>query len=640
MSTPQNQPAGAVDLFGADGRVIKRVLSSRVVDAPGQQQVDYEKWVYTPENESAHQEALSIPRDKRVEVVARESMVRNPRDWRSLRIRATGATDWRDLHGQLTETLRERRETKSWQRIDQVRGERRSGRTREQKQALRAARFREDTDSFARDFDSDLSGIGAGPEREFLQLLGGPFSKQLYLSDYLAMHAKCFWAFHHNPLVGLADNLLCAFAVGEGVKFKAKDPTFQKHYDEWAKRDNFPIRLRRWARDESWQGELMIRTYALPDGRITVRSLDPSTIWEVIANPEDTEEVYGYWQQYPGPYNIYSMIVNGQQVPYTSYTIRIIDAADVVHAKLNMAEGEKRGRSDFFSGLAWEREIRDTGHGMMIGIRLENNVVWVVTVDGDAADVDAALNSSDVVKAPRPGSFWWVNKGVVVEPMSGKVGNRGQNSEKGIEFGVQMFAASYGIPVEYLGFGSGSTKAMAIAATTPWAKRVKDYQLHLELEVLQPLNRKIWEAAVAAGILSPTVSWEGEFTWPEAAPEDKDAKLARLDGALARRVIDHSTYATMVAAELNITEYDYEATQAKILAQRQKDAASGMAALDNMAVKRFGTAPASGAAAGGAGAGALSPDSKAAFAQGSRSLTPPPPKAPEPPADTQQPASE
>ncbi len=448
------------------------------------------------------------------------------------------------------------------------------------KAEMSAPRFRES--SFDTGSDPTAGFVGDNPEQEFLQILGGPYSKQQYLSAFLEGQAKAFWELHHNPIARAYVSTFTDAIVGRGVKFKAKDPAFQKVWDEWAKRDKFERRLRWTAHDLAWQGEIFWRVFLDEKGRVTVRLFDPSTIWEVISEPSDVEIVHGYWQQYPGPWNIYTMLVNGKPVPQTEYIIRLIPAADAIHVKVNEAYGEKRGRSDFYPALSWFKRFRDYMAARITSAQYERAFVWDVEVDGDQADVNAALTDPTVTKVPKPGSAFWHNKAIKLTPMSAKVGGQGDAPSGTALDLIRTICAAIGMPVEYVGWGDSSTKANAITATAPWPVRVQQRQRTIETDLLVPFLEKLWTICKAMG-QDVGETFEGEFTWPEPVREDIDARLKRLAYLVETGVLTQEDYATMAAGEANITNYDYATKKAAIDAERAARQAAGDAALDRAA---------------------------------------------------------
>ena len=135
---------------------------------------------------------------------------------------------------------------------------------------------------------------------EYTPIMGGPWSHQMYLHDYLDMMAKTFEAFNHNPYAHRAILLKTFFTLGRGVTFKAKDPKVQERFKAWWEKQDMDGRLEAWDAMLSRDGELLIRKFKNPSsGEFFLRWISPSTIWEIVTDIEDIEQVFYYHQQYP-----------------------------------------------------------------------------------------------------------------------------------------------------------------------------------------------------------------------------------------------------------------------------------------------------------------------------------------------------
>lgn len=154
--------------------------------------------------------------------------------------------------------------------------------------------------------DPDFTTPGLSPTRlidagEFVPLIAGPFYKQLYIYDYLLMHARAFQLVNHNALAAAAVKIMTRFTLGRGLSFHIKDDESRKVWQEFWERNKLRDKSRVLAWDLAWQGELLIRYYERPGPRgfLSVRPLDASTCWEVVTDPEDVDEVYYYHFQWP-----------------------------------------------------------------------------------------------------------------------------------------------------------------------------------------------------------------------------------------------------------------------------------------------------------------------------------------------------
>jgi hypothetical protein len=163
--------------------------------------------------------------------------------------------------------------------------------------------------------ESEAAGLGAGDvfdtadrggldalhlmDTEFIPLMGGPFNKQLYLHDYLYMHARSFELVNHNAIAAAAIKILTRFTLGRGISFHIQHPKARAIWENFWQRNHMRDKIRQMARDLPWQGELMLRYYEHRRGEVDLRVLDPSTCWEIIGDPDDPEKVFYFHFQYP-----------------------------------------------------------------------------------------------------------------------------------------------------------------------------------------------------------------------------------------------------------------------------------------------------------------------------------------------------
>jgi hypothetical protein len=187
--------------------------------------------------------------------------------------------------------------------------------------ALREARIEAARKLREDGFDSpDFTGqsqYDPGQYTEYTPTMGGPHFKQLYLTDYLTMHARAFEAWNHNPLAKRVIKLLAQYSMGRGYQATSKNEKVQQAWDDFEKLYNIKRKMTRfWPIEYLVSGELMI-------DKVKWQSIDPSTVWDIITDPDDIEEVYYYHQQYPTAYFRFT----GKAVPGVPGS----DEADRVH---------------------------------------------------------------------------------------------------------------------------------------------------------------------------------------------------------------------------------------------------------------------------------------------------------------------
>ncbi len=362
----------------------------------------------------------------------------------------------------------------------------------------KAKRLREAGDPF---FDGTSHMNVLNPTRlidtEFVPIMAGPFFKQLYIYDYLYMHARAFELVNHNPLAASAIKLLQRFTIGRGLSFHIKDDNVREVWDEFWTRNDMDKRIKGIARDINWQGEVMLKYLEIDEGRLSVRSLDPSTCWEVVTDPEDIEKVYYFHFQWPSQYQIW---VSGR-VPISQYFIQQIPPTNIQHYKINVSSMEKRGRSELLPGMPWLKRYDDLFAGKTLKAVLEANMVWVITVKGDQGDVEALQSSDAVQELPPPGGTWVQNEAVDLKPMSaGMAASRGDGGV-GQEI-ANTFATSLNLPGEYFNISAerGAARATALVRTDPAVKTIEEKQ-QVQKEILVEMHERVVANAIVAGKL-------------------------------------------------------------------------------------------------------------------------------------------
>lgn len=445
--------------------------------------------------------------------------------------------------------------------------------------------MRESFDSF--EFGGNSMGYGWGANSEYIPLLPGPVSRQLYWQDYFAMSAKAFEAKNHDPIAWRCVEVLEEFVLGKGtevtVTYSSGSKQGQRHdkgqqvWDEFSKRNKMDDRDRVMCQDASTLGELFLRYFpagissetGLP--ALTVRSLDPASIYDLITDPEDFETVYAYHQQFQTPYQLYAPsgglpkgvppAPTGATKPgeITRFVIRQIPAPEIDHYRLNASGSERRGRSDLFPALTWIQRLRHYLTSTVVRADMLSRIVWDLTVDGNQGDIQTIRQSifpGD--RPPAPGSVLGHSESVSLAPLgaTGEVSRGGQVDPTAL-FLAALTCASIGIPLDYvLQVMRGGTRANALVATEPAAKRFQKRQSWHEGIKHDQFDRVM----AAAGITDAQL----EVTFPPIASEDTTQLLQNLSYAEANQYLSKKTAATMAAKALDISTYEFETEQGLI----------------------------------------------------------------------------
>lgn len=416
---------------------------------------------------------------------------------------------------------------------------------------------------------------------------------------------NCFESKNHNPLAKEIVDLLTFFSFGKGVQIKFNNPKVQDVWQIFEKRNRFQEFLRMDSDTITWAGEIMTQKKMFPDGMPRLVHIDPSTVWEIITDPQDVELPYYYHQQFQTQWQL---TYKAGDIS-SEYIVNDIPASEMIHKKINVVPGEKRGRSDLFAVLGWLKRFKDYYDARITKAQMEESFGLDVTINGSANDVDAWLNDAENSKIPRPGDKLVHNEAVIykyITPTSSSSGNATDSVGEAIR---SIVATGVGISPEYLGVGGKSgTRATAITKSEPASRKFEDRQTFLKnyigdiidwWKVVMPglpafqvreanlgklkaaLQKREWinvvkeaTALLSGQVVKEPVDMDYQVIFPEIGTEDRSAKLKDIAQTQALQYISRERAANMSAAELMLDDYDYDEEQEKIrleLQERQAD---------------------------------------------------------------------
>lgn len=428
-------------------------------------------------------------------------------------------------------------------------------------------------------WDGGSSYALAGREPDFIPLISGPYNKQLYWYDYLDMHSKAFDAWTHNPVAKRIVKVITQFVLGKGVKatvMEASVPTRNVQADpktgqnvpvmqdirpqaqtildrHWTK-NSLHLRSKQILRDLLVFGEQFIRYFDAPWG-LKIRALDPSTVWEIITDPDDVEQEFYLHQQYPTQYQWFVDL----PVPTIKFIIRQVPALLYYHMKINCTSAEKRGRSELFAILGWLKRLKEFASDRVVRNKICNLFVIDVSVEGDAAAVAQA--QAQLSTPPTPGSFFIHNKAAELNAISSEIGAAEMQGDW--ELLLTVIAMGAGISQEYLGMGSKGGKAQALVGTEPDIKTFEDYQELMESFFLQDAQR-CFQRAKDRNEIPRNTTIIVEMTYPALAEENRSEKLKDLAFGESMSWWSHRRVASAAAKELQFTSYEYDEEQQEI----------------------------------------------------------------------------
>jgi hypothetical protein len=419
---------------------------------------------------------------------------------------------------------------------------------------------------------------GSSLTQQFLPLIPGPLTRQLYWQSYFEMSAKSFEAYNHDPISWRAVHLVEQFALGAGLKAKVTKSTgtgkgqthdtAQTAWDAFWKINKMDDRLAKICRDLSIYGEQFIRYFQQPGNPkgLLIRSLDPASIYDIVTDPEDFETVFFYHQQFQAPYQLYAPpgtkplgaqpAPTGPTIPgaITRYIIRQIDWREIDHYRINVGNSERRGRSDLYPVLGWIKRMRDYMTSRVVQADMHSRYAYDLEVEGNAKDLAAIKRQLfPGGRPPAPGNVFGHSSKAKLTALNFQQAATGLSGDATFEALINIIAVGIGVPKEYLGVTGRATRANALVATEPASKRFQDAQEQLRT-ILENIAERFFKQA---GITDAEI----EFTFPSIAREERTAKLEDLGTAEGMGWISKQTAATIAAKELDIEGYNFDNEQ-------------------------------------------------------------------------------
>lgn len=422
-------------------------------------------------------------------------------------------------------------------------------------------------------FNNSGAEIGAQIQDDFIPILGGPFFKQLYQTDYTKAQSLAYYAANHDPIARALINLLIEFTLGRGFEIQCDDPLAMAAWNAFEKANNIQKMMNQIAREIQYYGETMIYKLPklqskirfntpqdqIPTGVIPrVRVIDPSNIWEIVTIPEDISSVLYYVWLAPTQWQTYSGL-KGKNVGSSKFIFQTIDAKEMMHFKINGVSNEKRGRSDLFPILGYLKRLRDSVNYAILSQMKQSAWSIDTSIQGSQEDLDAYVAELDKIgTVPNAGSEFVHTAAVVRTMLEGK-GTHG--SSDSFLWNLSMCCAGYGVPTNYLGthLSGGQTRAGSVVATEPFVKRIETRQ-----NVYREILKELWDYCMDWAALKNV---ECKIILPEIVVQDRSAKLKDLAVAVSQKWIARSTAAEMAAKELGIDKFDFKEESKKMDAE-------------------------------------------------------------------------
>jgi len=205
--------------------------------------------------------------------------------------------------------------------------------------------------------------------------------------------------------------------------------------------------------------------------------------------------------------------------------------------------------------------MRDAVEYRMIASQKKSAWAIDTTIEGSQSDVDNYVASMEALGTiPNAGSEFAHTSKIKREMVSPQDTAGGDDGI--FDWCLSMICASVQIPVNYMGthLNGGATRASAVVATEPVAKKFQMRQLYIERIILKMGER-----------LSDLfgIQFDMEIVFPELITQDRSEKLRDLALATQSQWISKETAAKIAAKEFGISSYKYEDEQKKIDAEQK-----------------------------------------------------------------------
>lgn len=426
-------------------------------------------------------------------------------------------------------------------------------------------RFKENNDPFAT--DAHFPNVVGD---DYVPLLGGPFNKQLYIYDFLKQEAQCFFAYNHDPVAKAFVEITKEFTLGRGFRVDSKDERALAIWRAFEEVNNLQEMMDYIATQISVDGEIMLwwlpnkqtkigwqlgPGQEVPKGFLPrVRMMDPSSCWEIVTFPEDITRVLYYQFVFPTQYQIYT----APGVPTSKFIFQQIASPEMDHFRINSYQNEKRGRSDLFSALGYLKRLRDSVNYEIIASQKCAAYAIDTTIEGSQTDINNYIQAQNNGGTIHPAGSEFVHTSKIKREYQGVQGTSRGGENNSFNWALNMACMAVRIPVSYLGthLSGGTTRASALVATEPVAKKFESRQQVYEKIVKKMWNRVIWEWA---GIKA-----DCEVTFPEIITQDRSAKIKDIKIAEDAGYISRKRAATTVAKELGFGDYEYDSERVEI----------------------------------------------------------------------------
>ena len=375
-----------------------------------------------------------------------------------------------------------------------------------------------------------------GTEEDYLwrRLSDNWYQKDVIPSTYLELHNQAYEAYNANPLARQAIEITTSMVLGSGLRVVARAPRVQRLLDRfWRDADNhMDLRVYSLCTELALYGEQFIRFFVNPiDGAVKIGQIDPSTIDQIVTDPNNIEKPLRFHQRPVGPgFDVWdsglgnphlaSPSAEGEELSGRWYEA----GSDVVQFAINKVSNAKRGQSDLATLIVWLRRYKDWLTDRVRLNKYKGAFVWDVKLTGaDKKTIDR--KKMEYAYPPLPGSLVVHNESEEWSAVEPKIGaDQVEADGKAIKM---MVAVGAGLPEHYLAEGGNVNKATAAEMGLPTLKRFQRRQDYVGFMLRCILDRVLLEAE-RAGMLSARLDKRYEIIFPPIDTDDGESIASAL----------------------------------------------------------------------------------------------------------------
>ncbi len=287
-----------------------------------------------------------------------------------------------------------------------------------------------------------------------------------------------------DPLAKQAVRLWTDYTFGPGMNWSSEDEAVSNalsaYWDAPQNKNILSARGQRVSSDKLIiDGEIFFALFLGPQGQATIRRIDPLEITDIVADPDDQEDVRYYrrdWsttnaQSKTAYYRSHRNLKDESCVDALGATIRSTNEAIVYHLPINTIG--QRGNSMLLPAGDWIKLYRQFLASRVAIMLALAKFAWRTKRMGGAASVATAKAQVNGAKVD-PGSWLVENAGSETQPI--KTDSGAQNAyQDGRQIKLQVSAAT-GWPEQYFGDISIGNLATAKTVELPVMKMCQSYQ--------------------------------------------------------------------------------------------------------------------------------------------------------------------